>query len=431
MTSKRPKYVYVKPNGTDLYFKAPTTGKLPIPALNDPEFNVAYHKLLAAVANGTLSLPVKTKGKGKVRDDGTVVGRHINYAGEASVGALAKAYFASYEFLKLDKRTQTTRRLFIEQCLQTVHPTPVDENGECVPFAERHIDDVAIDICRDLRDAMFFKPDKVHHKLKHGDLAHWRDARMSAMRVLFNWGVDRPYRWTECDANGRKIGVRAMTGNAFRRLRALHVNREGHRVATENECDDLDAYLLAEGLHMDRLAFGLCRYAALRRCDVTRLGAQHVQWITTRQGKVRALVFKEWKGSRSKTDKQTNKQRVIPIRPALWQLIERAKGMERPTFIAVPIHRGGGKYNDNAYGRRFAALCRAAGLAEDFTMHGIRKHCGARMADKGATPHQIASMLGHQDRNGDVSTKNVFVYTRRADQLKLTEDALGFLVDAE
>lgn len=416
---KRPRYVYAKPNG-GLFFKHPKSGKLALPDLDAPDFSAEYQRLMASVANNTLSVPVKAAHP-----------KHMTYAGDASVGALCNAYFASAEFAKLGRRGAHVRRLYVEQSLQTMLPEPMSD-GKPARLADWRIDEVTVAVCRDLRDALVYAPEKHHRPLKHGgDLTHWRDARLWAMRVVFNWGVDRPYGWIERDDRGRALGKRSMTGNPFMRVGTLYKAGEGHRVWTDDDCDQFEAWTIGEHLYVDRVGFGLARYAAVRRCDVVRLGKDHVKWVKSVETgeRIRALVFKEWKGSQSKTDRRTNKERIIPIAPQLWDIIERCPGaLDRPTFI---VGAKGGRCSDAKYGTHFNELARIAGLPEGCTMHGIRKYVGMRMADGGATPHQIAAMLGHMDRNGEVSTKNVHVYTRKANQKKLTEAALGFVIDGE
>ena len=58
--------------------------------------------------------------------------------------------------------------------------------------------------------------------------------------------------------------------------------------------------------------------------------------------------------------------------------------------------------------------CDAAGLKE-CSSHGLRKACARRLAEAGATPHEIAAVTGH------VTLKEVERYTRAADRSVLAD----------
>jgi integrase/recombinase XerD len=51
----------------------------------------------------------------------------------------------------------------------------------------------------------------------------------------------------------------------------------------------------------------------------------------------------------------------------------------------------GQPYSAKAFGNRFKEWCRAAGLPDCCTLHGVRKHTASQLAEEGATPHQIGS----------------------------------------
>lgn len=408
-----PRYVYVKPNGK-LFFKHPKSGKLPLPPRDASDFMSAYHALMASVANNTLSIAVAPRHE-----------RHMSYAGDASMGALAAAYFGSDAFRRLETRTAHCRRLFIETCLQTMHPEPMGD-GKPALFSHWAIDTVTKDVARQLRDALQYERTPNARPLKNGgDLSHWRDARMWAMRAMFAWASDKPYRWYDGDER------RTVIGNPFQRIGNLYKPGDGHRTLTDDDCDQLEAYMIAERLHVDRLAFLLMRYTAVRRSDLVRIGKQHMRMIksVTTGEKIPALVFQEWKGSKSLTERRTNKPRIIPIAPELLKHIHATPGaLDRPVFIVGPRGKSPKHHDErvnaraNQYGTHFNALCRTAELPEGSTCHGIRKHVGTRMADGGASPHQIAAMLGHTD------IRNVLVYTRKANTQKLTEDGMLLIV---
>lgn len=54
-------------------------------------------------------------------------------------------------------------------------------------------------------------------------------------------------------------------------------------------------------------------------------------------------------------------------------------------------------------------------------MHGLRKAAARRLAEAGCTDRQIMSITGHK------ISQEVGRYTRSAEQMKLAEQAMGFL----
>ena len=402
---KRPRYVYAKPNG-NLFFKHPKSGKLPLPALDADDFTSEYQRLMASVANNTLSLPIKA-----------AHARHLDYSGAGSIGTLALAYFKSDAFTRLGRRTAHMRRLFIETCLQTLHPEPMAD-GKPAEFRMWHIDDVSKDTARDLRSALKYERTANGRPLKKGgDLDNWRDVRMWAMRAMFAWAVDKPYRWSEGKSQRR------VNGNPFQRLGDLCQDKNGHRTWEQDDFDTMMAFLTREQRWEDRLALALMRYTLVRRSDVVRLGKDFIKNLAARGANAPALYlrFKEWKGSTSKTERRQNKERTIPILPELQQIIDTTPGaMERRWFL--PSREGDSHLTDAHFGSRFNQLCSDAGLPEGSTCHGIRKFAATRMAENNASAKVIAAWGGWED------LRNVIGYTKAADNKKLVDIGAQFII---
>jgi integrase len=401
-TTDRPRYVYAKASGA-LFFKHPKSGKLPMPTLDAADFWPTYHKLMASVANNALPPVVK------------VHERHLGFNGPASVGGLAKGYFASEKFERLARRTAHMKRLYIERCLQTMHPEPMID-GKPGAFSMWHLDDVDKDMARDLRSALKYERAPNGRPLKKGgDLDSWRDVHMWAMRSMFAWAVDKPYKWRD-----ERDVMRRQNANPFERLGDLCQDEGGNRPWQLNDYDRMMAFLTGERLWIDRLALALMRYTLVRRSDVVRIGAPNVQNIAKRGANRPELgiVFKEWKGSRSKTDRRQNKTRQIPILPELQTVLDETPGaMDRPTFL---VGREG-PFTDNHYGKRFNALCRDAGLPKGSTCHGIRHFAASTMAINGASAHVIQAWGGWAD------LRNVIRYTKHADQLAMMQAGAEFV----
>jgi integrase len=149
-----------------------------------------------------------------------------------------------------------------------------------------------------------------------------------------------------------------------------------------------------------RLAFALLLDTAQRRGDVVRMGRQHVQngAIHIRQNK-------------------TGKSLAIPIYPSLQVVLDATPcANNNMTFLMT---EQGKPFTAAGFGNWFRDRCNEAGLAERCSAHGLRKAAARRLADEGATTHQIAAITGHR------SLSEVQHYTRSADQARLARDAVA------
>lgn len=155
-----------------------------------------------------------------------------------------------------------------------------------------------------------------------------------------------------------------------------------------------------------RLAMALLLYTGQRRSDVVRLGRQHVR------GDV--LTFTQQKGRKRKPVQLT-----LPIVPELARIIA-ATPSGGLTFLTT---ERGTPYTVDSFGNRFRAWCRAAGLPH-CSPHGLRKAAASRLAELGATAHQIMAVTGHR------TLKEVDRYTRAATQKTMAESAMA-LVSAQ
>jgi integrase len=407
MSRKLPRYVYAKKSG-GLFFKHPKSGKLPMPSADADDFMASYHKLMSSVANNTLSLPIKPAHE-----------RHLGYSGASSVGALAKDYFASEPFERLHKRTGYMRRLYIERCLRTMLPEPMGD-GQPAEFSMWHLDEITKDVARDLRGALVYEKGRGGPSLKKaGVLDNWRDTHIRAMRAMFAWAVDKPYKWRE-----DKV-TRRLNANPFQRLGKLDNEDKSHRPWEQAHFDKLMAYLQREKRWGDLLGAALMRYAFVRRSDAVRLGPAHIKNIAAR-GANRpklALVFKEWKGSQSRTARRQNKERIVPILPQLQAIFDSTpEAMAHDTFVIARGNRYGRPLTSNHFGTRIHEQARIAGLDADLTCHGIRHFAANTMAQNGASAHLIAEWGGWCD------IRNVVRYTKGVNKAKLMEAGAQFVV---
>lgn len=152
-----------------------------------------------------------------------------------------------------------------------------------------------------------------------------------------------------------------------------------------------------------RLAFALLLYTGQRRSDVMRFGRQHVRngW----------LKFTQHKNRRAKPATLE-----IPIVSELHSIID-ASPCGDLTFL---VNRFGRPFTSAGFGNKFRQWCDEAGL-KHCSAHGLRKAAAARLAELGASEHEIMAVTGHR------TSKEVTRYTRAARQKILAGRAMARL----
>lgn len=147
-----------------------------------------------------------------------------------------------------------------------------------------------------------------------------------------------------------------------------------------------------------RLAFALMLFTGQRRSDVHRM-----TWADIDAGRIRVVQQK------------TGTKLQIRIHAALARVLD-AANRDHVTIL------------NTAYGRPFTVdgfsgfmrdAIRDAGLPLDAQPHGLRKAAGRRLAEAGATAHQIMAVLGHK------TLAEAERYTREADQQRLADEGIG------
>jgi integrase len=147
-----------------------------------------------------------------------------------------------------------------------------------------------------------------------------------------------------------------------------------------------------------RLALALLLYTAQRRSDVIRMGWQHVRdgVIHVRQGK-------------------TGRELRIPILAELQTVLD-ATPRDQMTFL---VTRFGKPFSPVGFTNWFKGACRAAGLPEAASVHGLRKAALRRVAEADHGANVIAAISGHR------SLREVARYTASADQLRMARQGIG------
>jgi integrase len=145
-----------------------------------------------------------------------------------------------------------------------------------------------------------------------------------------------------------------------------------------------------------RLALELLYNTMGARADAVRLGRQHVQ--------AGMISFR-----RQKTGTPVD----IPILPELGIAIDAMPKAEHLTFL---VTEHGKPFTPAGFGNWFRDQCDAVGL-HDLSAHGLRKAGATRLADAGATDHEIMAW------GGWTSLKEVQRYTKAANRKRLALQA--------
>jgi integrase/recombinase XerD len=104
------------------------------------------------------------------------------------------------------------------------------------------------------------------------------------------------------------------------------------------------------------------------------------------------------------------------VHPDLLQVIQ-ATPSKHLTFLTTKFGRA---FTPSGFGNTFRAWCNQAGLRH-CSAHGLRKAAAARLAERGATAHEIMAITGHR------SLEEVERYTRAARQGRLADAAMAKL----
>jgi integrase/recombinase XerD len=152
-----------------------------------------------------------------------------------------------------------------------------------------------------------------------------------------------------------------------------------------------------------RLALALLLYTACRREDAVRLGPQHL-----RNGR---LQYRQ-----AKNEHRHPIDMDVPVHADLDTAIAAAPSGQM-TFLATKY---GKPFTANGFGNAFKEWCREADLPH-CSAHGLRKATATRLAERGATAHEIMAITGHR------TLDEVERYTRSARRAILADAAMAKL----
>jgi len=284
--------------------------------------------------------------------------RQARAARRGSFRHLCQLFYASADFLRLDDSTRSWERRALDEICRT--------HGE-KPTALMHSKHV-----RNLRD-------------ERKDTPAASKKRLKALRAMFRWAVE-----AEEAPHDPTIGVRAIK----------YVERGHHSWSLE----EVAAFERRHPVGTNaRLAMAILLYTAGRREDAVRLGPQHL-----RDGR---LQYRQ-----AKNEHRNPIDMDIPIHPDL-EVIIAATPSGHLTFLVTKYDK---PFTPNGFGNTFKDWCRQADLPH-CSAHGLRKATAARLAERGASVHEIMAITGHR------SLDEVERYTRAARRAGLADSAMAKL----
>jgi integrase len=195
------------------------------------------------------------------------------------------------------------------------------------------------------------------------------------------------------------LSLDMLTVDPLAGVKLVQIKSNGHHPWEPEECRQFEARH-ALGTRA-RLAYELLLQVGQSRCDVVRMGRQHV-----RNGK---LALRRQK---------TGVPFEVPVMDALQAAIDAMPAADNLTFLATAQ---GKPFSAAGFGNWFREVCNEAGLPMRCTSHGLRKAAATYLADRGATTTQLMAWFGWK------TASEAERYTRGADR-KRNAAAAGELV---
>jgi len=282
---------------------------------------------------------------------------------------LCEKYFQSSDYIGLDPRTRLVRKQIIEH----IWAEPI-KAGSSKIFEDVPVSALTPKAVRVLRD-------------RKAGLPEAGNGRIKALRAVFSWATSKD--------------VELALTNPARDVDYFKGTSDGFHTWTEGE---LEKYEARHPIGTKaRLAMALMLYTGQRRSDIILFGRQHVS-----NGQIK---FTQQKNRRLKPITLE-----LPIHPDLQKIINATPGGNL-TFLVTEFDK---PFTANGFGGYFRRRCNEAGLPH-CSAHGLRKVAATRLANHGATEHQIMSVTGH------TTSKEVARYTKAANQKKLAISAIPLL----
>lgn len=273
---------------------------------------------------------------------------------------LYKAYVASTEFRQLAHNTQDRKRRALMYL--------VDDHG-WKRYAQMNREHVL-----QLRDDIADRPEAANNRVK--DLS-----------ALFRWAIAT--RYAPAKFQNPAAGIP--------KLKPLNAN--GYHTWTPEELLQFESHWPVGT--MQRLAYALMLFTGARVSDAYRLGPGNqidgcLQWV----------------------QQKTQREVVVPIHPALQDAIDATEHGDQAYLITQ-------YYKPFSSAKSLSNWCTksyiAAGLPDRCVAHGLRKAGATRLAELGATEHQLMSVFGWS------SPAEARRYTEAASRKRMAKAAISLL----
>ena len=184
------------------------------------------------------------------------------------------------------------------------------------------------------------------------------------------------------------LSLEMLTTDPLTGVKLVAIKSNGHHPWEPEECTKFESHHAA-GTRA-RLAYELLLQVGQARCDVVRMGCQHVR-----------------NGVISLQRQKTKVPFDVPVMPALQQAID---AMPVTDNLTILVTARGKPFTAAGFGNWFRQVCNEAGLPKRCTSHGLRKAAATRLADRGATTTQLMAWFGWK------SASEAERYTRNADR---------------
>lgn len=178
-------------------------------------------------------------------------------------------------------------------------------------------------------------------------------------------------------------------------VKLVEVKSTGHHTWTTEECRQFAEHHKVGT--RERLAYELLLQAGQARCDVVRMGRQHIR-----------------NGMMSMGRQKTGVQFHVEVTPALQQAIDAMPASDHLTFLRTSYDK---PFTAAGFGNWFREVCDDAKMPKRCTSHGLRKAAATYFAEQGATDHQLMAWFGW------TSISQAQVYTRAANRKRMAEAA--------
>jgi integrase len=161
-----------------------------------------------------------------------------------------------------------------------------------------------------------------------------------------------------------------------------------------------------------RTAYALALWLGNRASDVIRLRWDHltVKHVTVEGAvhEIEGFEFVQFKG------RKRGKKMFLPMTS---MLADEIAPLPRHTEFVLESPRKK-PYRDGSISTQFAEWCEKADIEPGYTMHGLRKALGVKLAEADASTRQLMEMLGHNN------IAYAELYSREASQVRLAVQAM-------